>query len=222
MASLFFTYRKHLGRPSKQQKSNGQLYAFDMNGFIKSLPHDQQEYLTMLRETQGALLPMKLLRTEFTNHQIGFNEFIHDREIKPATDPTIRLFDEIIMAKKARGRPGLTSSLSRLSTIRAAHGASLGSSPFGHGTSRSSASKIPGYLSDTGDHIWRTASVPVSKGNFPGEYRAIITRVPARLDRSLMREPRAIYGVPRIDPRGSSRGLARKQVPSMLGTTPPS
>lgn len=53
MASLFFTYRKHLGRPSKQQKSNGQLYAFDMDGFIKSLPHDQQEYTTMLRETQG-------------------------------------------------------------------------------------------------------------------------------------------------------------------------
>lgn len=143
--------------------------------------------------------------------------------MKPATDPSIRLFDEIIMAKKARGRPGLTSGLSRLSTIRAAHGASLGSSPFSNGTSRSSSSsKVPGYLSDTNDHIWRTASVPVSKGNFPGEYRAIITRVPARLDRSLMREPRAIYGVPRVDPRGSSRGLARKQVPSMLGTTPPS
>lgn len=53
MASLLFTYRKHLGRPSKQQKSNGQLYAFDMDGFIKSLPHDQQEYTRMLRETQG-------------------------------------------------------------------------------------------------------------------------------------------------------------------------
>lgn len=52
-ASLFYTYRKHLGRPSKQQKSNGQIYAFDMAGFIKSLPHDQQEYATMLRETQG-------------------------------------------------------------------------------------------------------------------------------------------------------------------------
>ncbi|KAL2205357.1 DENN-domain-containing protein [Sarocladium strictum] len=198
MASLFFTYRKHLGRPSKQQKSNGQLYAFEMDSFIKSLPHDQQEYVTMLRETQG------------------FNEFIHEREIKPASDPSIRLFDEVIMAKKARGRPGITSGLSRLSTIRAAHGVSLGSS-----RSSSSSNKTSGYLGDTNDHIWRTASVPVSKGNFPGEYRAIITRVPARLDRSLMREPRAIYGVPRIDPRGSSRGLARKQVPSMLGTTPP-
>lgn len=54
MASLMYTYRKHLGRPSKQQKSNGQLYAFDMDGFIRGLPHDQQEYATMLRDTQGA------------------------------------------------------------------------------------------------------------------------------------------------------------------------
>ena len=53
MASLLFTYRKHLGRPSKEQKNNGQLYAFDMNGFIKSLPYDQQEYARMMRDTQG-------------------------------------------------------------------------------------------------------------------------------------------------------------------------
>lgn len=52
-ASLFYTYRKQLGRPSKQQKANGQIFAFDMDGFIKSLPHDQQEYARMLRETQG-------------------------------------------------------------------------------------------------------------------------------------------------------------------------
>lgn len=52
-ASLFYTYRKYLGRPSKQQKSNGQLFAFDMDGFMKSLPYDQQEYATMMRDTQG-------------------------------------------------------------------------------------------------------------------------------------------------------------------------
>jgi hypothetical protein len=51
-ASLLYTYRKHLGRPSKQQKSNGQLYAFDMDGFIKSLPHEQQAYVSMMRDTQ--------------------------------------------------------------------------------------------------------------------------------------------------------------------------
>lgn len=52
-ASLFFTYRKFLGRPTKEQKSAGQKYGFDMDGFIKSLPHEQHEYTTMLKQTQG-------------------------------------------------------------------------------------------------------------------------------------------------------------------------
>jgi len=53
LASLLYTYRKHLGRPTKEQKANGQLSAFDMDGFIKSLPYDQQEYALMMRDTQG-------------------------------------------------------------------------------------------------------------------------------------------------------------------------
>ncbi|KKO99018.1 hypothetical protein THAR02_08889 [Trichoderma harzianum] len=206
LASLLYTYRKYLGKPSKQQKNGGQLYAFDMDGFIKSLPYDQQEYVTMMRETQA------------------FNEFIHDREIKLASEPEIRLFDEIIMAKKARGRTGLPSSLSRLSTLRGNSGTnSWGLSPSGRSGSSASSSgsngKIPPYLSDTSEHIWRTASVPLPKGNFPGEYHSIVTRMPARLDRSLIREPRTIQGVPRVEPRGP-KGVARKQVPNMLGGTP--
>ncbi|KAH7157104.1 AEX-3 domain-containing protein [Dactylonectria macrodidyma] len=199
LASLLYTYRKYMGRPSKQQKSNGQLYAFDMDGFMKSLPYEQHDYAAMMRETQG------------------FNEFIHEREVKPAADASIRLFDEILMAKKARGRTGLSTGLSRLSTIRASHGASL---QTGYYAPPSRSSKVPPYLGDTSDHIWRTASVPLPKGSFPGEYRSVVTRVPTRLDRSLMREPRAIQGVPRVEQRGA-RGLIRKQVPSMLGTTPP-
>jgi hypothetical protein len=53
LASLLYTYRKYLGRPTKEQKNNGRMYAFDMDGFIKSLPYDQQEYATMMRDTQG-------------------------------------------------------------------------------------------------------------------------------------------------------------------------
>lgn len=147
----------------------------------------------------------------------GFNEFIHDREMKPATEPSLRLFDEIIMAKKARGRPGLAAGLSRLSTIRQSHGASANVSSF---VPPSRSSKMPSYLGDTSEHIWRTASVPLPKGGqLPDNYRTIITRTPPRLDRSLMREPRAIQGIPR-EQRGR-KGVARKQVPSMLGTTPP-
>lgn len=198
-ASLLYTYRKYLGRPSRQQKSNGQLYAFDMEGFMKSLPYEQHDYAVMMRETQC------------------FNEFIHDREIHPANASAIRLFDEIIMAKRARGRTGLSTGLSRLSTIRASHGASLHAGSF---APPNRGGKVPQFLGDTSDHIWRTASVPLPKGNFPGEYRSVVTRIPARLVRSLMREPRSIQGMPRVEPRGA-RGLIRKQVPSMLGTTPP-
>lgn len=127
--------------------------------------------------------------------------------MQPPSNPAIRLFDEIILAKKARGKTGLTSGLSRLSTIRASHGASrnLPSKP----------AKLPSYLTDNSDHLWRTASVPMPNAKFPGEYRAVVTRIPARLDPTLMKEPRAIQGVPRPEQR--KRGVLRKQVPSMVG-----
>lgn len=201
LASLLYTYRKHLGRPTREQKANKQLYAFDMDGFIKSLPFDQQEYARMMRETQA------------------FNEFIHEREKNLPSHPSIRLFDEIILAKKARGRPQFSAGLSRLSTIRASHGASTGFAPPSRPT------KVPTFLSDTSDHLWRTASVPVPSAKFAGDYRSVVTRIPNKLDPSLMKEPRAIQGVPRLDP-GRPRGVTRKQVPSMLGppqdfTAPP-
>jgi hypothetical protein len=52
-ASMFYTYRKYLGRPNKEQKASGQLYCFDMEGYVKSLPHEQHEYAVMLKQTQG-------------------------------------------------------------------------------------------------------------------------------------------------------------------------
>lgn len=197
-ASLLYTYRKYLVRPTKDQKNSGQIYGFDMNGFIKSLPYDQQEYVTMMKETQA------------------FNEFIHERETLPGSNPEIRLFDEIILAKKARGKPGF-SGLSRLSTIRASHGVSA-SLPGLQIPSRHS--KPPSFLTDTSDHIWRTACVPVPNSKFQGDYRTVTTRIPARLDPSLMKEPRAIQGVPRPEQR--RRGVIRKQVPSMMISLPTS
>ncbi|KAJ9143557.1 DDENN domain-containing protein [Coniochaeta hoffmannii] len=200
LASLLYTYRKHLGRPTKEQKAHGQLHAFDMAGYIRGLPYDQQDYATMMKDTQI------------------FNEFIHERERKPASDPSIRLFDEIILAKRARGRPGFSAGLSRLSTIRVSHGASTGSSsafPTAQKQGKGSS-----YLNDASDHLWRTASVPVPSAKFPGDYRAVVTRIPARLDPSLMKEPRTIQGVPRAE-QGRVRGLIRKQVPSMIGPPTP-
>ncbi|KAG7004706.1 DENN domain-containing protein [Physcia stellaris] len=113
----------------------------------------------------------------------AFNEFIHERETKPATDPSIVLFDQVILSKKNRGR-----------------------------TSMFSKSKTD-FLSDTSDHLWRSAAANPPKGRFPGDYRAIITRIPAKLDPTLMKEPRVIQGVPRIN----TTKAQRKPIPSMLG-----
>lgn len=59
-----------------------------------------------------------------------------------------------------------------------------------------------------------------TKFNDGDNYRSIVTRVPARLDPALMKEPRAIQGVPRPE-QGRVRGLVRKQVASMLGPPTP-
>lgn len=55
-ASLFYTYRKYLKAPTKEQKTSGQFYSFDMDGFMRSLPGEQAEYTAMLKQTQGKLL----------------------------------------------------------------------------------------------------------------------------------------------------------------------
>ena len=51
-AALFYTYRKFLQPPNKDQKKAGQLYGFSMEGFCRSLPHENAEYMQMLQQTQ--------------------------------------------------------------------------------------------------------------------------------------------------------------------------
>lgn len=179
--------------------------------------------------------------TRLTRNYPAFNEFIHERERNPASDPSIRLFDEIILAKKARGRPAFSTGFSRLSTLRGAgafypggsNGSSSSSSSSGGGggggftasgsatgATAGRAAKVPSYLTDTSDHIWRTASVPVPSAKFQGDYKSIVTRVPLRLDPALMKEPRAIQGVPRPSEQGKVKKPVRKQVASMVGPPP--
>lgn len=52
-AALFYTYRKYLQPPNKDQKKAGLLYAFNMDGFMKSLPHENADYMRVLQQTQG-------------------------------------------------------------------------------------------------------------------------------------------------------------------------
>lgn len=78
--------------------------------------------------------------------KLGFNEFIHERETTRSDDPSIRLFDEIILAKRNRGK---SSFFSRARTD---------------------------FLSDTNDHLWRTAAANPPSSRFPGDYRQIVSR----------------------------------------------
>jgi DENN (AEX-3) domain/uDENN domain/C1 domain len=52
-ASMFYTYRKYLRPPTKEQRNSSQFYGFDMDGFIRSLPGEQADYIVMLKQTQG-------------------------------------------------------------------------------------------------------------------------------------------------------------------------
>ncbi len=55
-AALFYTYRKFLAPPTKDQKKAGMLYGFNSDGFMRSLPHENAEYMQMLQQTQSKCL----------------------------------------------------------------------------------------------------------------------------------------------------------------------
>ena len=106
--------------------------------------------------------------------------------------PSIKLFDDIIVCKRLRGR-----------------GRAL-PSPF-HKSPLSTTS----FLNDTTDHLWRSAaaSLPSSSRFSPQDLRGIAARIPAKLDPAFMKEPRSIAGAARV---GQANRTKRKPVASML------
>ena len=92
---MFYTYRKFLGPATGDGKKAGNIYRFNMEGFLKSMPQENSMFIQMLEQTQA------------------FSEFIHDRESKKASDPSIKLFDEVILSKKNRGKSGFFSKSSK-------------------------------------------------------------------------------------------------------------
>ncbi|BFZ61804.1 hypothetical protein YB2330_002880 [Saitoella coloradoensis] len=96
-ASLLYTHRRFLVSVSRGKRisSNGAVFTFDQEGFVRSVPKDHGQYLNMLLETQA------------------FSEFIHERCHKMPDDPEVMLFEQVIMTKKNRGRTGLKLGLFR-------------------------------------------------------------------------------------------------------------
>ncbi|KAI5784595.1 AEX-3 domain-containing protein [Geopyxis carbonaria] len=166
-ASLFYTYRKYLGPPSSDGKKGGKIFRFNMDGFLKSMPHENSIYVQMLEQTQA------------------FSEFIHDRESKPSHDPGVKLFDEVILSKKNRGKTGFFSR------------------------------SKPAYLQDTSDHIWRTSSAISTSSRTPTESRVPSNRIPAKLDPVLMREPRVKQGAPIIKGNPKRKPLSQVGLPTV-------
>jgi hypothetical protein len=147
-ASLFFTYRKYLGSPTTDGKKAGKIYRFNMDGFLKSMPQENAMYIQMLEQTQA------------------FSEFIYDRESKKPTDPSVKLFDEIILAKKNRGKAGFFSR------------------------------SKPTYLASTSEHIWQTSSAISTSTKTSGDPSLPTNRIPSKLDPVLLRPPRVNQGAP--------------------------
>lgn len=54
-ASLLYTYKKFLQPATGDKKKAGLTYSFNMEAFMKSLPHEQAEYIAVLQQTQGKL-----------------------------------------------------------------------------------------------------------------------------------------------------------------------
>lgn len=51
-ASLLYTYRKYMKPADAVQRKSGKMYSFNMDGFLRSLPAENAEYMAMLRQTQ--------------------------------------------------------------------------------------------------------------------------------------------------------------------------
>ncbi|KAJ5570441.1 uncharacterized protein N7459_009871 [Penicillium hispanicum] len=123
----------------------------------------------------------------------GFNEFISERErtSPKAKDSKMALFDEIVLSKRNRGRSSLFSSRSTTD-----------------------------FLSDTSNHLWRTASATFfapssrSQNNLSSDYNQLATRAPAKLDISLMQDPRMIHGAPRASK--TANNARRKPLPKLM------
>jgi hypothetical protein len=166
----------------------------------------------------------------------AFNEFVSERERTPPISTTnststafpelipvqssIALFDAIILSKRDRGR--LRPTIPTITLSR--HNPFSRLIPASTSTPKSSSSNPTTFLTDTTEHLYRTAAasntseretyrVDFGEGR---DYRTIVRRVPAKLEQSLMREPRMVSGVPLISERVKERSRARKPLPVLL------
>lgn len=69
-ASLLYTYRKYLCFADPTQRKNGLLYSFNQEGFVKSVPSDVQEYVSMLLKTQSKSADLVWSYVKLSSHSV--------------------------------------------------------------------------------------------------------------------------------------------------------
>lgn len=180
--SLFYSYRKFVAPVDAGQRKLGMACKIKVDAWTRSLPSEHATYLELLRQTQA------------------FNEFVSEREqVSASSSDSVMLFDALIMAKRRRsGR------------MRSGIGM-FGRNPF---ATKSPSGTSLDFMADTTSHAWRLASTPMSTAKPDlGEvadgrdYRAIITRTPAKLEKALF---------PRIEEKSKKEAMSKREKASLL------
>ena len=187
--SLLYNYRRFMMPADIAQRKLGLREKFGADAWIRSLPPEHAEYMTLMKDTQA------------------FDGFVHERETKSlSSSDSVALFDAFMAAKKGRSKGVRTSIAVSLS----------GRNPF---AGRSQSGGIPAeYLSDSSTHIWRVVSTPrtadraeLGTATRGREYRDIVSRTPARLEDDMFTSPPATKPpvIPSL-PSGGKRSLRQR------------
>lgn len=78
-ASLFYTYRKYLQPATSDQKKVGMIYRFNMEGFLRSLPHENADYMHVLQQTQGTFGCTSLI-SEVNRSQVSMSSSMNAKQ----------------------------------------------------------------------------------------------------------------------------------------------
>lgn len=170
-----------------------------MDEFMKSLPGENVQYLATLQQTQGLFGPFTIAYAHLlTSQKLLTSSFTSVKASAQTIHPLSCSMKSFLPNETVENHPSFTKQRPTSCPIQQI--------TFGvqhlliHQIHASRATIVP-------------LSVEVSLSNPVMRYPSDIEAVPAKLDPTLMKEPRVIQGVPRI-PIAKAR---RKPIPSMLG-----
>ena len=215
-ASLFYTYKKFLVPTSSDQKKKGLYYKFNMEAFLKSLPHEHAEYIGVLQQTQGRskmpIIPPYVGQNTDIRYQGSWNSSASGKELAPRPR-TPRWHSSTRLSSRSVTVAGHPSSRVVRRPI------SCRTPPIICGELQVPLSSPPPAAARTICRVITAALLSeVSSLHYlsctPGILAAHIFIAPAKLDTSLMKEPRMIHGAPRVSK--AANNARRKPLPKLM------